>query len=62
LAFHIGKGNLTNVKLAGKDSASWIKSQEYLLKNADTHQDSMEIMQSIEKVKAGLQLTLPEKK
>jgi len=52
--FHIGKINWNNaVKLDGKDTASWIKAQELALKYADTHQDSMDILRGIEKVKEG---------
>ena len=54
--FSIGKLDLSQPNLSGKDSAAWVNAQEIALQNADNRQDSMEIMDVLNKVRAGMRI------
>ncbi len=52
--FTIGKIDLAQPNLHGKDSVAWLNARQIALQNADNREDSMEIMDVINKVKAGM--------
>ena len=54
--FTIGKIDLSQPHLQGKDSVAWLNARQLALQNADNHEDSMEIMDVINKVKAGMRI------
>jgi hypothetical protein len=52
--FHFNKIDINPAALTANDSTTWIRAQEYALKGADTHKDSMEILKGIEDFKTGI--------
>ena len=54
--FTIGKVDLSQARLQGKDSVAWLNARQIALQNADNREDSMEIMDVINKVKSGMRI------
>jgi Protein of unknown function (DUF3667) len=52
--YSIGNIDFSKAKISKKDSIAWLNTQEMALKGADNHEDSMDIMEVISKVKAGI--------
>jgi len=53
--FSINRIDFTQAKanLSGPDSVAWLNARQYALGAAETHQDSMDILEAINKVKSG---------
>jgi hypothetical protein len=54
--FKIHNVKFTPSPSLAKDTTTWIKAKEQALKGADTHEDSVEIMQEIDKIRSGFKL------
>jgi hypothetical protein len=60
--FHVGKIDFRQSIISGKDSLAWLNAKQAALSGADTHEDSMEILQRIEKVKSGISIDSVKKR
>jgi hypothetical protein len=60
--FSINRIDFNQAKISGKDSVAWLNARQYALRAAESHQDSMDILETINKVKSGFPIDSVQKK